>query len=129
MAKRPRMRNPFPTNSPEGFFWANAGYSYKPPQTPEEGRRECATSLAAAERWGSDNGLSFEWREDDQTQESFRKLRRGEDPYNLWVCICRAESGEVRAALGGIDFGGKDPWGDSYRRVVEAELASEAMPD
>jgi hypothetical protein len=125
MAKR--ARNPFKPGTPEAFHWTNGGYSYKPPQTPEQGRKDCAVAMAEAERRGSDMGLSYEWTPDDQTQESFRNLRRGEDPYYLWGCICRDESGKVRASLWGIDFGGAEPWGESYRRVVEAELASEAL--
>lgn len=112
--------------TPYQFFKANAGYSYDPKtQTPEEGQRCCAEALADAEAFARTAGLSFEWREDDQTDESFRNT---DDPYNLWVCVCHDEEGGHLTSCGGIDLGrdGK-PWADKYRRVMEAELALEAM--
>lgn len=112
--------------TPEQFFYRCAGYSYDPKtQTPEEGRKECAAKLAHAERRGSDAGLSFEWAEDDIDSSSFRNDR---DPYPLWLCVCRRMDGTAAASLGGVDFGRYcNPYGDSYRRVVEAELAMESL--
>lgn len=54
--------------------------------------------------------------------------------YHLWQCTAWQCEGDdmgaltYRASLGGIDFGRDgEPWGNPYRRVVEAELALEAL--
>lgn len=113
------------TTSPEQFFYDHAGYSYDPKrETPEQGRRKCARLLARAERKGSEAGLSFEWQHDDITSDEFKSSG---SPWRLWACVCRSVDGEILSSLGGIDFGRDgEPWGDTYRRVIEAELALEA---
>lgn len=107
------------------FFYENAGHSYRPgAETPTEGRVRCACELADAETWAAESGLAFQWRPDDIDSSEFTD---DPDPWLLWVCLARDEDGTILAALGGVDFGrGGEPWGDAYRRVVEAELASEA---
>lgn len=120
----------------EKFFYDNAGWSYDPTkETSEQGRQSCARALASAEAEARDAGLSFDWSQDHITNRDFTD----DGPeYYLWSCVCRDESGEVCASLGGVDFGhtgddddefaeAKQPWGDPYRRVVEAELALEAF--
>ena len=109
------------------FFLEHAGWSYNPAtQTPEEGRLECARKLAEAEQAGSEAGLSFEW-SIDQTIDS-SEFDDSDEPWALWGCVCRTIEGGWVSSLGGIDFGRfGTPWGQSYRRVVEAELAQEAF--
>lgn len=120
------MKNPFAPKSLESFFWENGGYGYSQNQTPEEGRKACAITLADAARKAFDNNYSFEWEQDDITNQDFEDSEGG--PYYLWCCICRDDTGKVLASLCGIDFGrDKSPWGEPYRRVVEAELALEAI--
>jgi hypothetical protein len=108
------------------FFYEHAGYSYDPKtQTEAEGRREGALALVKAELWAAGEGISFEWSVDE--------LDSGEwsddpEPWQQWVCVARDIDGSVRASLGGIDFGRDgDPYNSPYRRVVQAELALEAM--
>ena len=109
------------------FFLANAGYSWNPKtETETEGRQRSAESLAKAEDWALDNGYSFDWREDDLDSSEFSDERPA---WTLWQCTMFNASGEIVQELGGIDFGRDgSPWGDSYRRAVEAELALEQMP-
>lgn len=113
------------------FFLAQAGYSYAPDkETPMQGRIRCAKSLAYAERCARDAGASFDWSQDDQTSAEWisddNDGGRNRDPWYTWVCLARDANGKVFASLGGIDFGRDgEPWGDPYRRVVEAELACE----
>lgn len=105
------------------FFYNQAGYSYDPKtQTKEEGKRECAIALAEAEFIAKARNVRFEWRKDDITSEDFSD----EKPfYRLWYCIARF-NGDVISSLGGIDFGrNKSPFGEPYKRVVEAELCLE----
>lgn len=108
------------------FFYENAGVSWNPKtQTQEEGRREGAEALLKAEFWANKKGCSFDWDHCDTTSREFTD--EGEE-YPLWRCVMRDLAGNVVASLSGIDFGlNGEPWGDPYRRVVEAELALEYM--
>lgn len=100
----------------EQFFFDHAGWGYDPlTETSDEGRARCAKRLAAAEQWATDEGMSFEWTPDEYADEP------GE-----WCCVARDAGGVVLASLGGVGFESGEPWGDPYRRVVEAELALEA---
>jgi hypothetical protein len=81
--------------------------------------------MAEAERKGREAGLSFEWSLDNETDASFRDTR---SPYHLWICVCHDADGLAKSSLGGIDLGRDgSPFADLYRRVVEAELAMEAI--
>lgn len=108
------------------FFYDHAGYSYDPAkETAELGRRRCARSLADAEAKASELGFKYEWEQDDQTNREFTK--KGPE-YYLWRCACHDQTGKVVSSLCGVDFGnGGSPWGEPYARVVQAELASEAL--
>ena len=111
------------------FFYLNGSWSYQPgEQTPDEGRRECARAAAMAERWASEAGIEFYWSEDndacaDAMDDSGDWVQLGQ----LWRCVAIDSNGQPLSSLGGVDFASGQPWGESYRRVVEAELAHEAM--
>jgi hypothetical protein len=107
------------------FFAAHAGFSYDPrTETPEQGKRASAARLADAEARASAAGVSFEWSIDPDTDSSDWS---DETPaYAVWQCLARGADGAVIGSLGGVDFGPDgEPWGDPYRRVVEAEIASD----
>ncbi len=112
--------------TPYQFFLRHAGFSYDPKtETADAGRRRCARDLANAEKRGY-AGVSFAWLIDPDTDSS----EWCDEPpaYDQWVCVCRDPNGNVLASLGGIDFGRDgSPYSDPYRRVVEAELAQEAL--
>jgi hypothetical protein len=109
--------------TPYHFFLKFAGWGYDPAkESKAAGRARCAKALAEAERQAKEAGVTFDWSRDDQTNRSFTD----EGPeYQLWQCF--AMLGEkVLGSLGGVDFGETgEPWGDTYARVVEAEIASE----
>lgn len=109
------------------FFKRHAGFSYDPKkETAAHGRERCARALVRAEERGHAASLSFDWQTDPFTDSS--DFNDEQPAWTLWECICRNEAGKVVASLHGIDFGRDgQPWGDSYRRVVEAELAQEAL--
>lgn len=108
------------------FFLSNAGYSYGQGENKRAGQVRCARALAKAEREGRDAGLSFQWEIDPQTTSA--DWSDEEPAYEQWVCSCHDASGLVVAVLGGIDFGRDgSPFGDAYKRVVEAELALEGL--
>jgi len=115
------------------FFLKHAGYSHNPAtETHMQGRIRCARQLAAAERWARDAGYSFSWDIDDYLSSEWiadnEDGGRNRSPWQTWCCIAHDANGKVQSILGGIDFGrdGK-PWSDPYKRVVEAELASEVQ--
>jgi hypothetical protein len=113
-------------SSPYLFFIKNAGYSYDPKkETPFKGRVRCARALAEAEKRASAEGCSFEWEQDDSTNREWTD--EGAE-YYTWRCLMRDSLGVVLGSLCGVDFGeGGEPWDNPYRRVVEAEIASEAL--
>lgn len=108
------------------FFYEHAGFSWNPKtETKEDGRKRCAETLVKAERDAASLGFGFEWSVDDCDSSEWSD---DPEPWAQWVCVCKDENGNVLASLCGIDFGRDgDPWGDPYARVVEAELASEAI--
>lgn len=107
------------------FFYEHAGVSWMPgKETQEQGRERGAIENAAAESWARNAGYSFSWMIDPHADSS--EFKKGK-PYSLWECVCHRSDGEIDNSLGGIDFGRDgQPWGDSYKRVVEAQLAIEA---
>lgn len=111
-------------NKDEQFFYDNAGYSYNPmKETPEQGRERCAAHLASAEQMAHEQDCTYQWYIDDLDSRQFSSKR---PYYKLWYCLMRDADRKVIGSLSGVDFGrDKEPWGDPYRRVVEAELASE----
>ena len=111
------------------FFRQHAGYSYdSKTQTPEQGRDECARRLANAYSAAQEAGCSWEWDIDPDITSS--DWCDDDPPWQTWCCIMRDGGGAVVGSLGGVDFGrDADPWGDPYRIVVEAQLATEYDPD
>lgn len=109
-------------NKSEQFFFDNASFSYDPKtETQEQGRERCAKLLARAEQFALENDFSYEWMQDEITSED----HSDDEPfYPLWVCVMRDSEGNIIDSLSAIDFGeGGEPWGNNYRRIVEAELA------
>lgn len=109
------------------FFLKHAGYSYDAAtETPMQGRIRCARAMAKSEAAATRLGYSYEWEIDQEINSS--EFSAETPPHQLWCCVMRNPEGQVVASLGGIDFLHHDnPWAEPYRRVVEAELALEAM--
>jgi hypothetical protein len=106
------------------FFRDHAGSSYTPgKETPEQGKWRGALALASAELRGERAGLSFSWEVDPDSDSSDWSDER--PAWEQWVCDCIDTGGESLAgSLSGVDFGRDgSPHGDSYARVVQAELA------
>lgn len=115
--------------SPTAFFYRHAGYSYPQAATPVQQRAHRlngARALAKAEADARDAGISFDWAIDHGSTSADWSDEKS--AWCQWRCIARNAEGLNVASLWGIDFGRDgDPWGDPYRRVVEAELATEAL--
>jgi hypothetical protein len=122
------------------FFYDNAGWwSYQPStETPEQGRERCAQSLANAEAWvkAYPRTMWFEWEHDDDADDSFVDTWDEPDARAQWDAVEHTVEGCVLYAP--PENGHGKPrvvaslWGifdatPEYRRVVEAELADEAL--
>lgn len=110
--------------TPYKFFFDNAGYSYDPKKETElQGRRRCAKAYAEAEARAIAEQVDFEWIVDPGVDSS--EFSDEKPAWKLWGCMMR-RNGRVCQSLWGIDFGRNgEPWNDTYKRVVEAELACE----
>lgn len=116
------------------FFFAHAGFSHKPGvETRTQGRWRCARELAKAERQARDAGYSFQWVEDqdfdasDFADESEGGWSAAEKAAMIgYGCVLRNREGAILASLWGITLA-DNSLADPYCRVVEAELASEAL--
>lgn len=108
----------------EQFFYDHAGYDWDnhDGETEEQGHERCARELAQAEQWAMLRGAYVLWNEDwsvnhtDEYPDAYDSEPQTCEYATLWL------DGEVVTSLGCIDDAD-----DSYRRVIEAELASEAL--
>jgi hypothetical protein len=109
------------------FFIAHAGYSHSLNETREQGQLRCATALAGAELWALQNDVSFDW--DIERGIDSSEWDNENEPHAVWACVAYDAQGTVIGSLGAVDFGPQgNPHASPYRRVVEAEIALEAMP-
>lgn len=105
------------------FFeeWAGIGYDPKK-ETKAQGKRRGAIDLARAESIAASRGWRAKW---EHSQEPYEMGDAETDmPSEVLDCLLYDENGSVIGSLGQIG----DP-SRQYARVVEAELASEALGD
>jgi hypothetical protein len=125
--------NKIPTLDPAAvaFFAEHAGTSYNPAtETPEEGAERGARLFARAEAYAKAAGWTFTWRDDwelphsheQEFGEAYSGMPDGE-PETCEGVTLYDENDDVLESLGCVDDADSN-----YRRVVEAELALEAMP-
>lgn len=107
------------------FFLENVGTSYHPGrETPEQGTERLALELAEAEVWAVATGYCFHWRTDPYLTS--KEFNSSKPYYPLWMVTMYDKDGGMVDTFGGVDFGRDgEPWGDSYRRLLEAQLALE----
>lgn len=103
------------------FFLNNAGYSNPP------GRVACAAALAKAEKKARDLNLSFYWEADNDADLGDHEYwcamaKHGKNCSHSAEGVSLMVNGSVLESLWGIIDATAD-----YRRVVEAELALEAL--
>jgi hypothetical protein len=125
------------TQTPYQFFLKHAGYSHAQNETAIQGQRRCARQLAKDEAEALALGVQFDWQDDERAfcyyDEPTCEYHEGSDhdwPTLFCVafndCYCSNAAHEphrnILASLCGI----MDP-DANYRRVVEAELALEAL--
>lgn len=136
--------------NPYQFFLKHAGYSWnEKTETRMQGRVKGARALARAEREARDGGFTYRWSIDPDSLSSDWAEHNTEDPpiradgsradggscgcskcdpWQVWQCAMYNSDGHIVNSLHSIDFGRDgEPWGDPCKRVVEAELALEAL--
>jgi hypothetical protein len=105
------------------FFLKHAGWGYDPKkETKAQGRRRGAKLLAEAEAFAEAHRWKVEWKEDPEEYQMGDA--ETEHPKEVLVAVLKDRNGRVLGSLGGIG----DPT-KNYGRVIEAELALEAMDD
>lgn len=97
------------------FFFREAGYVVGE-------RAKGAIALARAESYAAERGWSFDWPEDNDADWSWMDKREKERPHEVYACVLRDADGRAIESLWSIF----DP-DDAYIRVIQAELALEAM--
>lgn len=121
------------------FFFDHAGFSVGHGETQEQGKIRGAIELARAVEYAEEHGWEFEWEQDvdgcsgcdcrsedcacsaGTDHETLCCILRDSEP-SCHDSYGRARGGAVLASLGGICSPTRE-----YGRVVEAELASEAL--
>jgi hypothetical protein len=109
------------------FFYQNAGYSHDPKaETPEQGRLRCARELAEAEAVAQRLEYAFEWEFDQDADLSWMSDEEREQEHEVLCCriVDPENTRHSLASLCGITDADRN-----YRRVIEAELAAEAIAD
>jgi len=112
------------------FFYRNAGYCVKPGETRQQGRWRGARELAKAEQHARERGWTYVWEADP---DGCSGCDCGSDD-------CACSTGEEHETLACVLYSGQPPFRvalaslsgicgatPEYGRVVEAELALEAM--
>lgn len=111
----------------EQFFYDHAGFSYDPKtETRKQGRVRCAKELAESESIAARLGYEFEWDWDQDPDLSWMSDEERAQEHEVLCCriIDPTDRKYSLASLCGIT----DP-DTNYRRVIEAELASEAIAE
>lgn len=124
-SKAAKARKQLTTN--EYFFYENAGYSYDPKtESDEAGRLRCAKEMAADEAKVAQliDGLGwhYEWDWDECPDLSWMSEEEQSEPHEVLCCRLADADDNTLASCCGIT----DP-DSNYRRVMEAELAGEAL--
>lgn len=118
----------------EEFFYRHAGYSHAPDEPAYSGRARGAIGLAGAEAAAHRKGWHAEW-EIDTDADTVPTDSYFVSGAAYWVCVLRDADDEIIGATGSVDLGfasgnsgePADPDGHPCARVIEAELAFEAM--
>lgn len=118
-----RMSLPYTLEAERCMFQSNIDWNMQGGETEKQGKARCARELAQAERWARDNGLTFTWEDDWEIGSHVREYDGYErEPETCETCIAWDANGDVVASLGCVDDATPE-----YRRVIEAQLASEVM--
>jgi hypothetical protein len=118
----------------ELFFYEHAGYSYDPKtESADEGRVRCAREMAKAEAFVKGQEYEYEWDWDESgcngcdCDSPDCKCSTGEEHETLCVSLFNPRDRETDKYATLVSLSGICGADAKYRRVIEAELALEAM--
>lgn len=118
----------------EQFFYSHAGFGYptgSDAKQQEAAHVQHAKSLARAEAESEKRGWTIEWEHDQDADTSWMDPEQLDDYESgrteILTAILRNENGDVLASIGGVALNARSSQRDDYGRVVEAELAQEAL--
>ncbi len=109
------------------FFRKHAGYAKKPSETVAQAKTRMAKALAKAEAEASARGWTVEWEHEVMPDLSWADEEEQDEIDEVLMAALKDEHGRVLASLGNITFGKDNVANRAYKRVVEAELADEAL--
>jgi hypothetical protein len=114
------------------FFYEHAGYAISSGETEHTARLRNAKALADAEEYAADQDWAYDWEEEsrDEAEMTFGDEETWENTESYSVALRDESDNSSLAALGGVSFprdGAHTSRSRDYRRVVEAELALEAI--
>lgn len=115
-----RNRTAIATAKAIRFFRKHGGYSKGPGESTSQAKTRSATAMARAEAEANSRGWRVEWEGDPESYDPGDETDY--EPKEVLGAVLRDGDGKVLASLWGI----ADPT-RQYRRVVEAELAAEAL--
>ena len=104
------------------FFRKHAGYAVRSGESKARAKTRAAQALARAEAEAEARGWTVNWEDDPEEWQG-----NDERPFEVLVAVLRDENGQVLASLGGVGMTGNRKTDQDYGRVVEAELAAEAL--
>lgn len=104
------------------FFRKHAGYAVSAGESKARARTRGAQALARAEAEATARGWRVDWEEDPEEWQG-----DSERPFEVLSAVLRDAEGRVLASLGSIGMTGNRRTDADYGRVVEAELAAEAL--
>ena len=119
-----------PSSKAVDFFRKHAGHAVRPGESnavrPGESKARAKTrgaqALARAEAEAEARGWTVDWEHDPEEWQG-----DVERPFEVLMAVLRDADGRALASLGGIGMTGNRKTDADYGRVVEAELADEAL--
>lgn len=108
------------------FFQKQMGGAKRPGESWATARRRGAHALAHAETEAARRGWWFDWQEDPYASDNEYE---GAEDNDHFIVTLRDEEGNALDTMGGVAFSkrGSSMEDRNYRRVVEAEMAAEAL--
>lgn len=104
------------------FFRKHAGYAVRPGESKNKAKTRGAQALARAEAEAEARGWTVEWEHDPEEWQG-----DVERPFEVLTAVLRDANGNVLTSLGGNGMTGNRKTDADFRRVIEAELADEAL--
>src|SRR4029077_16384178 len=111
-----------PSSKTVDFFRKHSGYAVRSGESKVRAKARAAQALARAEAEAEARGWIVYWEDDPEKWQG--DVPR---PFEVLTAVLRDADGYVLTSLGGIGMTGNSRVDDDYRRVIEAELAAEAL--